>query len=363
MPEHQTPLIATIAAGLMLAYVFGLLAHRLRIPPLVGYLLAGVRGRPVHAGLRRRPAARRRARRDRRHPADVRRRPAFLAQGPDGGARASPCPARCCQIVVATLLGHGLGPRCSAGRSAAGLVFGLALSVASTVVLLRALQDARICSRPSAAASRSAGWSSRTSRWCWRWCCCRRWRDASGNGEACRSPRWSLSGCWSRWSRSRPSSPLMLVVGRRVIPWLMHYTAHTGSRELFTLAVYAIALGVAFGAAKLFGVSFALGAFFAGMVMGESHAQPARGARRRCRCATPSRCCSSSRSACCSTRAPGRGAARGARGARASSSSASRWSPWPIVRAFRLLQRDRADDRRRASRRSASSRSSWSAWA
>ena len=62
----------------------------------------------------------------------------------------------------------------------------------------------------------------------------------------------------------------MLMVGRRVIPWLMHYTAHTGSRELFRLAVYAIALGVAFGAAKMFGVSFALGAFFAGMVMGES---------------------------------------------------------------------------------------------
>jgi CPA2 family monovalent cation:H+ antiporter-2 len=63
---------------------------------------------------------------------------------------------------------------------------------------------------------------------------------------------------------------LMLVIGRRFIPWLMHHTAHTGSRELFRLAVYAIALGVAFGAAKLFDVSFALGAFFAGMVMGES---------------------------------------------------------------------------------------------
>ena len=63
---------------------------------------------------------------------------------------------------------------------------------------------------------------------------------------------------------------IMLIVGRRLIPWLMHHTAHTGSRELFRLAVYAIALGVAFGAAKMFGVSFALGAFFAGMVMGES---------------------------------------------------------------------------------------------
>src|SRR4029077_16494708 len=62
----------------------------------------------------------------------------------------------------------------------------------------------------------------------------------------------------------------MLVVGRRVIPWLMHYPAHTGSRELFRLAVYAIAIGVAFGAAKLFDVSFARGAFFAGLVIGET---------------------------------------------------------------------------------------------
>ena len=62
----------------------------------------------------------------------------------------------------------------------------------------------------------------------------------------------------------------MLVVGRRVIPWVLHYTAHTGSRELFRLAVLAIALGVAAGAAYLFGVSLALGAFFAGMILSES---------------------------------------------------------------------------------------------
>ena len=62
----------------------------------------------------------------------------------------------------------------------------------------------------------------------------------------------------------------MLIVGRRVIPWILHYVAHTGSRELFRLAVLAIALGVAFGAAMLFDVSFALGAFFAGMILGES---------------------------------------------------------------------------------------------
>ena len=63
---------------------------------------------------------------------------------------------------------------------------------------------------------------------------------------------------------------VMLVAGRRLVPWLMHYAARTGSRELFRLSVYAVALGVAYGAAALFGVSFALGAFFAGMVLAES---------------------------------------------------------------------------------------------
>src|SRR5690606_31418151 len=63
---------------------------------------------------------------------------------------------------------------------------------------------------------------------------------------------------------------MMVVVGRRFIPWLLHYIAHTGSRELFRLGVLVIALGFAFGAAKLFGVSFALGAFFAGMILSES---------------------------------------------------------------------------------------------
>ena len=74
----------------------------------------------------------------------------------------------------------------------------------------------------------------------------------------------------SRFAKVAAFVILMLVVGRRVIPWVLHYVAHTGSRELFRLAVLAIALGVAFGAAKLFGVSLALGAFFAGMIMSES---------------------------------------------------------------------------------------------
>ena len=79
---------------------------------------------------------------------------------------------------------------------------------------------------------------------------------------------WSQSA--RRCSRSRPSSPLMLIAGRGVLPWLLWQVARTGSRELFTLAVVAAAIGIAYGAAQLFSVSFALGAFFAGMVMRES---------------------------------------------------------------------------------------------
>lgn len=94
---------------------------------------------------------------------------------------------------------------------------------------------------------------------------------------------------------------VMLVVGRRVIPWSLEKVAATGSRELFTLAVLGIALGVAFLSATLFGVSFALGAFFAGMLLKEL-SSATRPPAIRCRCAMHSRCCSSSRWACCSTR-------------------------------------------------------------
>ena len=93
----------------------------------------------------------------------------------------------------------------------------------------------------------------------------------------------------------------MLVVGRRLIPWVLAKVAGTGSRELFTLAVLAIAMGIAYGSAILFDVSFALGAFFAGMVLNESELSH-DAAEKTLPCATPSRCCSSSRWACSSTR-------------------------------------------------------------
>ena len=137
---HHTPLIATIVVGLVLAFVFGAIAHRLKHVAAGGLSAGRRRGRALHAGLRRRSAAGGRAGRDRRDPADVRRRPAFLAEGPAVGAgdrharrdRADRPSRPLLGLVLSWALGWSLG---------AGLVFGLALSVASTVVLLRALQE------------------------------------------------------------------------------------------------------------------------------------------------------------------------------------------------------------------------------
>ena len=265
MPEHQTPLIATIAAGLMLAYVFGLIAHRLRVQPLVGYLLAGVVVGPFTPG--------------------------YVADIPLAGELAEigvillmfgvglhfslkdlasvariAIPGALIQIALASVMGAGLA-RLLGWSWTAGFVFGLALSVASTVVLVRALQDRHILE--SERGRIAVGWLIV--------------EDLAmvlalvllpvvallHSGAAVPLTR-ILFAVLLTLAKVTVFVTAMLVVGRRVIPWLMHYTARTGSRELFRLAVYAIALGIAFGAARTFDVSFALGAFFAGMVMGES---------------------------------------------------------------------------------------------
>ena len=265
MPDHQTPLIATIAAGLMLAFVLGLIAHRLRVQPLVGYLLAGVMVGPYTPGFEADPAL----------AAELAEIGVILLMFGVGlhfslkdllSVARIAVPGAIGQIVVATLMGAGLS--WALGWSPmAGFVFGLALSVASTVVLVRALQDHHILE--TARGRIAVGWLVV--------------EDLAmvlalvllpalaavkaGDGVPASRIVFYLLVTLAKVS---VFVAIMLIVGRRVIPWLMHHTAHTGSRELFRLAVYAIALGVAFGAAKLFDVSFALGAFFAGMVMGES---------------------------------------------------------------------------------------------
>jgi CPA2 family monovalent cation:H+ antiporter-2 len=266
MPEHQTPLIAMIAAGLMLAYVFGLAAHRLRIQPLVGYLVAGVVVGPYTPGFTADAAL----------AGELAELGVILLMFGVGlhfslkdlvSVARIAVPGAIGQIVIVTLMGAGLA-RALGWSWQTGLVFGLALSVSSTVVMIRALQDRHILE--TGRGRISVGWLVV--------------EDLVMILTLVLLPTAALVASNDAVPLSRIGFQLlvtlvkvgmfvtvMLVVGRRLIPWLMHYTAHTGSRELFRLAVYAIALGVAFGAAKLFGVSFALGAFFAGMVMGESH--------------------------------------------------------------------------------------------
>ncbi|WP_292231781.1 monovalent cation:proton antiporter-2 (CPA2) family protein, partial [Mesorhizobium sp.] len=273
---HDTPLIATIVAGLGLAFVFGALANRFRIPPLVGYLVAGVLVGPNTPGFVA----------DASLANELAEIGVILLMFGVGlhfslkdllSVRAIAVPGAIVQIGFATLLGVGLAWLLGWSLGA-GLVFGLALSVASTVVLLRALQERRLIE--SERGRIAVGWLIV--------------EDLAMvlalvllpalAGVLGGQPQvedhtslLSLPASYGIWgvvgitlAKVAAFVVVMLVVGRRVIPWILHYVAHTGSRELFRLSVLAIALGVAFGAAKLFGVSLALGAFFAGMIMSES---------------------------------------------------------------------------------------------
>jgi len=272
---HETPLITTIVAGLGLAFVFGAIAQRLRVPPLVGYLLAGVAVGQFTPGFVADPAL----------ATELAEIGVILLMFGVGlhfslndllSVRAIALPGALVQIGAATLLGLGLALSMK-WTIGAGLVFGLALSVASTVVLMRAIQERRLMETERGRIA--VGWLIV--------------EDLAMVLALVLLP--ALAPVFGGSSDAVASEPLaarfglglagvlvvtflkvgffvglMLLVGRRVIPWVLHYIAHTGSRELFRLAVLAIALSVAFGAAKLFGVSLALGAFFAGMILSES---------------------------------------------------------------------------------------------
>lgn len=272
---HDTPLIATIVGGLTLAFVFGALAHRLKAPPLIGYLLAGVAVGPFTPGYVA----------DQALAAELAEIGVILLMFGVGlhfslkdllSVRAIAVPGAIAQIAVATLFGallaHLIG-----WSLGAGLVFGLALSVASTVVLLRALQERHLMETDRGRIA--VGWLIV--------------EDLAMVMALVLLPAIApLLGGSTEGIAADPIAErlglglsgilaltvvkvalflvFMLVIGRRFIPWVLHWVAHTGSRELFRLAVLALALSVAFGAAKLFGVSLALGAFFAGMILSES---------------------------------------------------------------------------------------------
>ncbi|WP_284620143.1 YbaL family putative K(+) efflux transporter [Aquabacterium humicola] len=265
--HHDLPLITTLAAALGLALVLGFVAARLKLPVLVGYLLAGIVLGPATPG----------------YVADV----GIASQLSEIGVmllmfgvglhfsladlmavRKIALPGAVVQMGVATAL--GIGVSAAWGWSlGAGLVFGLALSVASTVVLLKALEGRGALETMNGRIA--IGWLVV--------------EDlamvlvlvllpalagplggAAGQGAA--TPLWQALG--RTLLEVGAFVALMLIVGRRLFPWLLWLVAKTGSRELFTLCVVAAAVGIAYGSAELFGVSFALGAFFAGMVLRES---------------------------------------------------------------------------------------------
>ena len=264
---HHTSLIATIVAGLGLAFVFGAIANRLKLPVLVGYLVAGVVVGPFTPG----------------YVADQELAPQLAEIGVILlmfgvglhfsvkdllAVRKIAIPGAVVQILAATAMGIGLA-HLLGWALGAGIVFGLALSVASTVVLLRALQERRLIETDRGRIA--VGWLIVEDLAMVLALVLLPALSGILGGEAPPPGPGGVAGAFAMTlGKVAAFVALMLVVGRRVIPWILHRIAHTGSRELFRLAVLAIALGVAFGSAALFGVSFALGAFFAGMIMAES---------------------------------------------------------------------------------------------
>ena len=263
--HHATPLITTIVGGLVLAFILGMIANKLRISPLVGYLLAGVLAGPFTPGF----------------VADTKLAPELAELGVIllmfgvglhfslkdlMAVKAIAIPGAIAQIAVATLLGMALSAMLGWSLMT-GIVFGLCLSTASTVVLLRALEERQLID--SQRGQIAIGWLIV--------------EDLVMVLTLVLLP--AVAGMTEKGDVGLASLALdmgitigkvvafiaiMMLVGRRLVPWIMSRSAATGSRELFTLSVLALALGIAFGAVELFDVSFALGAFFAGMVLNES---------------------------------------------------------------------------------------------
>ncbi|MGA9837594.1 MAG: YbaL family putative K(+) efflux transporter [Gemmatimonadaceae bacterium] len=265
---HEVALVATLAAGLALAFLFGFAAIRLGLPALVGYLIAGIVVGPFTPG----------------YIADT----GLASQLAEVGVillmfgvgmrfsirdllavRRIAVPGALTRSAVITALGAVVGH--AWGWTWGGsVVFGVSLSIASTVVLLRAFEERDTLSTLDGHIA--VGWLVV--------------EDLAtvlvlvllpalaaplgGVGAAGASAGGTLVMVGVTLVKVTAFVALMLYVGTRVVPWLLAAVARTGSRELFTLAVLALALGIAFGAAMLFGVSFALGAFFAGVVIAES---------------------------------------------------------------------------------------------
>jgi CPA2 family monovalent cation:H+ antiporter-2 len=273
---HDIPLITTIAAALGFGLLFGYLATRLKLPALVGYLAAGILIGPATPGF----------------VADT----ALAGQLAEIGVmlmmfgvglhfslddlwnvRRIALPGAVLQIAVATALGMLLA-HFWGWSLGGGLVFGLALSVASTVVLLRALEERGILD--SFNGRIAVGWLVVEDLVTVLVLVLLPALAGSLGGAPVGADAGHAAAAADGASLWRTLAitlgqvgafiALMLVVGRKLFPWILWQVARTGSRELFTLCVIAAAVGIAYASTHYFGVSFALGAFFAGMVLRES---------------------------------------------------------------------------------------------
>jgi monovalent cation:H+ antiporter-2, CPA2 family len=266
--DHEPVLISTIAIGLTAAFIGGFVARRLGLPTIVGYIAAGVVIGPFTPGLVADPAV----------ATELAEVGVILLMFGVGiqfsfrellAVRWIAIPGALIQTVVATALGVWLGSALGWGMGG-GLVLGLALSIASTVVLLRALADRN--EEDTTQGHIAVGWLIV--------------EDllavlvlvllpalapalggTAGAGGAPPNPAVEVA---LALGKAAVFAILMAVAGARIVPWLMLAVARQGSRELFSLAVLAIALGLAYVSSSVFGVSFALGAFLAGAVVGQS---------------------------------------------------------------------------------------------
>jgi CPA2 family monovalent cation:H+ antiporter-2 len=268
--DHETSLIALIAIGLAFAFLGGFTAVRLRLSPIVGYLLAGIAIGPFTPGFVG----------EAKLASQLAEIGVILLMFGVGmhfsvrdlwAVRSIALPGAIAQIAVATVLGVGVALLWG-WSFGAGLVFGLALSVASTVVLLRALESAGAVDTPDG--KTAIGWLIVEDLVMVLTLVLLPAFAGQLGGVAASHGRSNGEGIWLSLGITLAKVSLfvalMLAVGTRLFPWVLRRVERTGSRELFTLAVAALALGVAFGSAKFFGVSFALGAFFAGVVINQS---------------------------------------------------------------------------------------------
>ncbi len=266
--DHNITLITTIAAGFGIALILGFIAERIKLPALVGYLVAGILIGPATPGFVA----------DMHIASQLSEIGIMLLMFGVGlhfslndllAVKRIAVPGAVVQMGLATALGM-LMAWWWGWHWGSGLIFGLSLSCASTVVLLKALEARGVLDSMNGRIA--VGWLVVEDLVCVLVLVLMPPLAGALGGTnapvADADPLWMTIGI--TLLEVSAFIALMLVAGRRVLPWLLWQVASTGSRELFTLAVVATAIGIAYGAAELFSVSFALGAFFAGMVMRES---------------------------------------------------------------------------------------------